>query len=182
MDYLPGVDGQGIPRVLACFMNALLRGQPLKLVGGGTQRRAFMDVSDMVEAVCRIVARPAQTRGQVLNLGNPHNDVSIAELAARLAEEYGALVPDAALAKFVHISAEEFYGPGYADTFERVPDISKARELLDWEPRRSLAEMLPAIVRDYVERYGHRVRAELEPESTRIAELEPESARIASGA
>jgi UDP-apiose/xylose synthase len=108
--------------------------------------------------------------------------VSIAELGARLAEEYGALVPEAALAKFVNVSAEEFYGPGYADTFERVPDIGKARKLLDWEPRRTLGEMLPGIVRDYVERYGHRVRAELEPESTRITDLEPESSRIASGA
>ncbi|MEO8900834.1 MAG: NAD-dependent epimerase/dehydratase family protein, partial [Polyangiaceae bacterium] len=35
MDYLPGVDGEGTPRVLACFMNQLLRGEPLKLVDGG---------------------------------------------------------------------------------------------------------------------------------------------------
>src|SRR6478609_5817962 len=39
MDYLPGIDGEGTPRVLACFMNALLRGQPLPLVNGGQQRR-----------------------------------------------------------------------------------------------------------------------------------------------
>ena len=82
MDYLPGIDGEGTPRVLACFMNALLRGQPLPLVNGGQQRRAFMDVSDMVEAVCRVLERPKQSNGQIFNLGNPDNDVSIEELGA----------------------------------------------------------------------------------------------------
>lgn len=159
MDFLPGIDGQGTPRVLACFMNALLRGEPLPLVGGGLQRRAFMDVSDMVEAVCRVVERPKQAGGQIFNLGNPNNDVSIADLARQVAEVFASAVPKAPKARFEHVSAEAFYGPGYADTDERIPDVTKARRLLGWSPLVSLAEMLPGIVSDYVERYSERVAA-----------------------
>ncbi len=157
MDYLPGVDGEGVPRVLACFINQLLRGEPLGLVEGGRQRRAFMAVADMVEAVCRMVERPEACRGQILNLGNPENELSIAELAELIASEFEALQPHARKARFQHISATELYGEGYDDTEQRVPDISKARRLLGWEPTVSLREMLPTILRDYIERYAERV-------------------------
>lgn len=154
MDYLPGVDGEGVPRVLACFINQLLRGEPLCLVEGGQQRRAFMAVADMVEAVCRIAERPQACRGQILNLGNPANELSIAELGALLAHEFAKLAPRAPAARFEHVSALEFYGEGYDDTEQRIPNIDKARRILGWEPRETLREMLPAILRDYIERYA----------------------------
>jgi UDP-apiose/xylose synthase len=159
MDYLPGIDGDGTPRVLACFMNALLRGEPLQLVGGGAQRRAFMDVSDMVKAVCHVLERPKLSNGQIFNLGNPDNDVSIAELGRMLAESFAALAPEYGPARFESVSADEFYGPGYDDTQERLPDVQKAQRLLGWRPLRSLAESLPAIVADYKQRYEPRVAA-----------------------
>lgn len=157
MDYLPGVDGEGIPRVLACFINQLLCGEPLRLVEGGRQRRAFMAVADMVDAVCRMVERPQACRGQILNLGNPANELSIAELGHSLAREFAELVPRSRPARFEHVSALEFYGEGYDDTDQRVPDIGKARRILDWQPKVGLREMLPGILRDYIERYGARV-------------------------
>jgi UDP-apiose/xylose synthase len=157
MDYLPGVDGEGTPRVLACFIHQLLRGEPLSLVDGGQQRRAFMDVADMVEAVCRMVERREACRGQIVNLGNPENELSIAELGRLLAREFLALVPHARPARFEHVSAVDFYGDGYDDTAQRVPDIDKARRLLGWEPRVGLGQMLPSILRDYVQRYGELV-------------------------
>lgn len=164
MDYLPGVDGEGIPRVLACFIHQLLRGEPLRLVGGGQQRRAFMDVADMVEAVCRIVECREACRGQILNLGNPANELSIDELGRLLAQEFAALLPNAKPARFEHVSAAEFYGEGYDDTAQRIPDIDKARRLLDWQPRVELRQMLPPILRDYIARYAeHVVGAESGP-------------------
>jgi UDP-apiose/xylose synthase len=54
----------------------------------------------------------------------------------------------------VAVSAAELYGPGYDDTSHRVPDISRARELLGWAPRRALERLLPAVIDDYVARYG----------------------------
>jgi UDP-apiose/xylose synthase len=160
MDYLPGIDGEGTPRVLACFMARLLRGEPLQLVDGGAQKRAFMAASDMVEAICRVVERPSACNGQIFNLGNPHNNVSIAELARQLARAYSQVLPETGEARFEHVSAADFYGAGYDDTGERIPDIRKARTLLGWEPQVSLSDMLPPIVADYTHRYGSRVAAE----------------------
>jgi len=160
MDYVPGVDGEGTPRVLACFMSQLLRGEPLQLVDGGEQKRAFMSVTDMVEAVCRVVARPAMCNGQIINLGNPRNNRSIAQLAKLMAQAFAELVPGAPEARFERVSAADFYGPGYDDSAERIPNIKKARQLLGWEPTESLAGMLPSIVLDYVQRYGARFAAQ----------------------
>jgi UDP-apiose/xylose synthase len=157
MDYLPGIDGEGTPRVLACFMNQLLRGEPLQLVDGGSQRRAVMAVGDMVEAIGRVVERGAACDRQIINLGNPQNEVSIAELGRALAAEFARAVPGAQPARFESVSADQFYGPGYDDSRERVPDIEKARRLLDWMPLQSLSDMLPGIVEDYVARYGPRM-------------------------
>jgi len=172
MDYLPGIDGEGTPRVLACFMNALLRGQPLPLVNGGQQRRAFMDVSDMTEAVCRVLERPKQSNGQIFNLGNPDNDVSIAELARLLADAFASLSPERARTRCEEVSGEALYGPGYDDTQQRIPDVDKARRLLGWKPLKGLAEALPPIVRDYAERYGERVAAASTARLTRLASCE----------
>jgi UDP-apiose/xylose synthase len=159
MDFLPGVDGEGIPRVLASFMGALLRGDPLPLVDGGRQRRSFISVGDFTDAVVRVVERPDDCRRQILNLGNPENDVSIRELALALARTYVRRVPGAPEPAFAEVTAEAFYGTGYDDTRERIPDIGRARALLDWTPRTTLAEMLPPIVDDYVARYGSEVAA-----------------------
>lgn len=153
MDYLPGIDGEGVPRVLASFMNALLRGQALPLVDGGKQRRTFISVHDFVEAVVRVVERPRVCRGEILNLGNPHNDVTIRALGEALAQAYAAHDRAAPVARFQTITAEALYGPGYDDTDQRIPDIGKARRLLHWNPQTTLAAMLPEIVADYVTRY-----------------------------
>jgi UDP-apiose/xylose synthase len=134
-----------------------LRGEPLQLVDGGSQRRAFMAAGDLVEAICRVVERGTACDRQIINLGNPKNDVSIAELAEALAAAFSRAVPGARPARFESVPADRFYGPGYEDSRERVPDISKARRLLGWTPLQSLTDMLPGIVQDYVARYGTRV-------------------------
>jgi UDP-apiose/xylose synthase len=160
MDFLPGIDGAGVPRVLASFMNALLRGQELPLVEGGKQRRSFMAVADLTEAICRIIERPEACRGQILNLGHPGNNVSILELASLLGAEFARRAPGSSPARFRNVAAEELYGPGYDDSEERIPDIGKAQRLLDWRPRRRLSRLLPAIVDDYIVRYGSLVASE----------------------
>lgn len=154
MDFVPGVDGEGVPRVLACFMSALLHGEPLSLVDGGHQRRSFIGVEDFVEGVLRIIARPDACRGQIINLGNPANDVTVRQLAQRLSRHFVEQAPSAPAPRMREVSAEAFYGPGYEDSERRVPDMRKAERLLAWQPRRSLEELLPAIVESYLTHYG----------------------------
>jgi UDP-apiose/xylose synthase len=159
MDYIPGVDGQGVPRVLACFMEALLKNKPLYLVDGGRSKRTFTYIDDAVDALIRMLDRPERAQNQIFNIGHPSNETSIAELASRMAALYRELAP-----KMVHprleiktISSKDFYGEGYEDSDRRVPDISKARLLLQWEPHTDLDTALRSTMAWYLEHYGNGV-------------------------
>jgi UDP-apiose/xylose synthase len=153
MDFIPGIDGEGIPRVLAAFMHALMSGEDLVLVDGGRQRRSFLYVDEFTDALVRILQRPKLCQGQVLNLGNDRNDVSIRQLAQALATAFAVQRPQARRPRLVRQRAEDFYGPGYDDSHVRIPAMGKARRLLQWQPKMSLAQMLPRIVADYLDRY-----------------------------
>jgi len=154
MDYIEGVDGEGTPRVLACFMRSLLYSEPLQLVDGGRSRRTFVSVGDFVDAVVRIVKRPECCRGEIINIGNPDNDVSIKELAEKMVSIYQSRHASGQHFSLQNIGGEVFYGPGYDDSPQRIPDISKARRLLDWSPSASMDDMLPEIIQDYVSHYS----------------------------
>jgi UDP-apiose/xylose synthase len=157
MDYIEGIDGEGTPRVLACFMRSLLYSEPLQLVDGGKSRRTFVSVGDFVDAVVRIVKRPERCHGEIINIGNPDNDVSIKELAEKMVAIYQSKHADGRHFSFQNIGGEVFYGPGYDDSPQRIPDISKARRLLDWNPSASLDDMLPEIIQEYVNHYSEAV-------------------------
>ena len=156
MDYLPGIDGEGIPRVFACFVDALLFDKPLKLVDGGQSRRTFTAIDDAVDAIVRIVDRPDAAHNQIFNVGNPDNEVTIAQLAQMMIDIYHRLRPEfeGNPCRTVYESAEEFYGEGYEDCDRRVPDISKARELLGWEPKIGLEEALTTAMASFIEYYA----------------------------
>jgi UDP-apiose/xylose synthase len=152
IDYLPS-EGDGVPRVFSCFMEALLRGEPMKLVDGGRQRRCYTDIGDAVEAISRVVDNNGGVCDrQIFNIGSPANEVRISELAALMrgifAERTG--LPERDLPRPVSVSAEEFYGEGYQDSDRRIPDIAKARRLLGWEPRVGLRETLVRAMDGYL--------------------------------
>ena len=154
MDFIPGVDGEGIPRVLACFLEALLKGKPLPLVDGGAARRTFVWIGDAVDATVRILDRPGAADRRIFNVGNPANETTIAGLAALLVRVH----EEATGERFPHgtrsVPAEEFYGEGYEDSDRRVPDVSMARTLLGWEPRTTLEDALRATVPAFLKAYG----------------------------
>ncbi|HEY0712356.1 MAG TPA: NAD-dependent epimerase/dehydratase family protein, partial [Polyangia bacterium] len=156
MDFVQDIDGEGVPRVLASFMGALLKGEDLLLVDGGHQRRSFIYVDDFVDGVLAMLERPAACKGEVFNLGNPHNDTTIAQLADKLAAAYVAAVPGAR-PRIRSVSAVELYGEGYDDSVARIPDIGKAEERLGFAPRMTLDQMLPPIIADYRVRYQSRI-------------------------
>ena len=90
MDYIPGVDGKddGQPRVLASFMTALMKGEPLVLVNGGEVFRTFCFVEDAIDAVVRCVENPDKSCGYTFNVGNPDNNIKISELAELMINMY----------------------------------------------------------------------------------------------
>ncbi|WP_027132983.1 NAD-dependent epimerase/dehydratase family protein [Geminicoccus roseus] len=155
MDYIPTRDGDGVPRVLACFMAALLSGEPMQLVDGGQARRTIVSIYEAVDAIRRVLERPETSQNQIFNIGNPNNEVTIAELADAMRRTYARITGDARYNDhpIVVTTADAFYGAGYEDCDRRMPDISKAERLLGWVPRMSLAEVLYGTMQSYHDTY-----------------------------
>jgi UDP-glucose 4-epimerase len=118
------------------FINQILRGEPLTIHGDGSQTRTFTYVSDTVAGIVASMENE-QTFGGIYNIGNTE-EVSILELAhliKRLCEVPGEL-------RLEFIPYNSFTGKAYEDVRRRIPDISKAKRLLGYEPKVSLRQGL----------------------------------------
>ncbi len=145
---------EGMPRVFSFFMDALLNGTQMKLVNGGSQRRCYTYIDDAIDCTYRIVENPGGACDrQILNIGSPGNEVSIRQLAELMLEIYAAEFrnPAVPLPEIVSVSGEEFYGAGYDDSDRRIPDITKVRTLLGWEPKWTIRDILETTMRYYVD-------------------------------
>ena len=153
IDFLPS-DGEGIPRVFSFFMDALLNGTPMQLVNGGSNRRCYTYIDDAVECCWRVVQNPGGVCDrQILNIGSPLNEISIRQMAETMRQIYAAEFrrPGEPLSEIVSVTGEDFYGAGYDDSDRRIPDITKARTLLGWEPVWPVRDILETTMRYYVE-------------------------------
>jgi len=121
-------------RVVSSFIVQALTGRPLSVFGDGSQSRSFCYVDDLIEGFMR-VARLASLEGP-LNLGNP-GEFSMLELA----REVLALTGAASGIEHAPLPAD--------DPRQRRPDISRARELLGFEPRVELREGLARTIVDF---------------------------------
>jgi nucleoside-diphosphate-sugar epimerase len=132
----------GGSRVLTQFIGNILRGENIQLVNGGAQRRCFTYISDGIDALLKIIEnRNNAAVGRIFNVGNPHEDVSIRDLASFLIDEiktFPAYAEKAAQAQLLTIDGTSYFGPGYQDVELRVPAIKQAEEHLDWKPQVNL--------------------------------------------
>lgn len=174
MDYMPGVDGEGIPRVLANFSSALLRGEPLKLVNGGVAKRCFTSVYDAVDFMFALFGVDSERQlnmseaggkseisescvfSQAFNVGNPDNEVSIAELARKMQSIYASIknVPVESLPKPEIVTGEDYYGAGYDDSMRRLPSVEKAWKLLGFRASMGLDDCLRDSLKWFVGHYA----------------------------
>jgi UDP-glucose 4-epimerase len=128
--------GMVIPR----FVSQALEGDPLTVFGTGKQVRCFCHVLDVVPALIRLVGcEPAI--GRAVNLGSSEQ-VSIEQLAARVLATTGS---DSTV---TYTPYREAYGPGYEDMLSRVPDCTLAHELVGFQPRHTLDEILATVIED----------------------------------
>lgn len=132
--YGPRLDERGYGSVVANFIRQALAGKPLSVHGDGGQSRCFTYADDTVLGTFLAGFTP-EVRGRVINLGNPR-ETTILELADAIRTLVGSDSP------ITFLPYEDYYGPGFEDTRRRVPDVSRARDLLGWEPTVDLAEGL----------------------------------------
>jgi dTDP-glucose 4,6-dehydratase len=117
-------------RVVPNFIFQALTGQALTVYGDGSQSRSFQYYSDLVEGVCRLLESDVT---EPVNIGNP-DEMTIVEFAAAVVNSTGSS------SEIVHIEPTDDRVTD--DPHMRRPDISRAHELLGWEPRVNLAQGL----------------------------------------
>jgi nucleoside-diphosphate-sugar epimerase len=132
----------GIGFVVPRFMEAALRGKPLRVHGDGKQVRAFCHVQDLVAGI-EAIQRHGRD-GAVYNLGNPHNQTSIGELAARIVE----LTSSSSAIELV--DPVDVYGAQYIEAFQKIPRIDRVQEQTGWRPVIDLDTALASIHAHYV--------------------------------
>jgi UDP-glucose 4-epimerase len=120
---------------LSVFFEDLLDGRMMEIHGDGRQTRSFTYVSDTVDGVVRALARP-ETSGEVINIGNDQ-PIEIIELARQVQEAMD--IPGPLRATMIGL---ESFGGNYQDVRHRVPDLSKAKRVLGFEPKVSLEDGL----------------------------------------
>jgi UDP-glucose 4-epimerase len=136
--------------VIPTFVKQALSGRPITIYGDGSQSRCFGFVGDVVEALVKLMDHPDAV-GQVYNIGS-NEEVTINELAHRVKAQTGSS------SEIVHVPYELAYEEGFEDMPRRIPDISKIGALVGFRPRKTLDEILQAVIAYH--------RAESTPTST----------------
>ena len=119
-------------RVVSNFIVQALREEPITIYGDGAQTRSFCYVNDLIEGLVTLMESPGEITGPI-NLGNPV-DSTMAELATKVIQITGSR------SSIIHMDLP------LDDPRQRKPDITKARNLLGWEPRIPLEEGLKKTV------------------------------------
>ena len=126
--------------VVPTLVGQALAGQPLTVFGDGLQTRCFSYIGDVVPAMVAIAENPA-SRGQAFNLGGSF-EVSIMDLARRIIQVVGS---DSTISL---VPYEQAYGQGYEDMRRRVPDNTKARRLVGFDPTTTLDQIIGRVAHD----------------------------------
>jgi UDP-apiose/xylose synthase len=156
IDYLPSEAGGGNPRVFSHFMNGLLYGTPLKLVDGGLNYRAYTYIDDAVDCMVRIIDNiHGAARNQIFNIGTPENETTIRDFAHLMKDVFNKEFrqPGDPDPEIITVSSEEFYGKGYEDCDRRIPDVTKARTLLNWKSQHDLRSTIYHTMKYFVDKH-----------------------------
>jgi UDP-glucose 4-epimerase len=129
--------------VIPNFVRQALAGEPITVFGDGNQSRSFTHVTDVVDALLKLVVEPGAI-GQVFNIGNTE-EISIRALAERVKVLSGS---DSAIKL---VPYDEAYESGFEDMPRRVPDLRKIHAAIGYAPKNSLDDILTQVI-DYFRR------------------------------
>jgi UDP-glucose 4-epimerase len=128
-----GQYGMVIPR----FVNAAVKDEDLIIYGDGSQSRVFCHVEDAVKALIAL-SETDSTIGDYFNVGGV-GETTIKELATKVITQTGSA------SAIKHIPYSEAYPAGFEDMQRRVPDISKIKKTINWEPKHSLGSIIDSV-------------------------------------
>jgi UDP-glucose 4-epimerase len=128
-----GTYGMVLPR----FVKAAITNQPLTVYGDGTQSRTFCSVTDVVNALV-LLMDSKEGIGQAFNIGSS-NEISITELAQKVVKLTNST------SEITYKKHSEVFGDHFEEPQRRVPDISKIKKVVGWQPKQSLDEIIIGI-------------------------------------
>ena len=134
-------------RVVSNFIIQALRGEDITLFGNGNQTRAFCYVDDLIDGLVRLMATGDDVTGPI-NIGNPH-EISVSELANRIIHLTGSS------SRIVHRDLPQ------DDPLQRCPDITRAQQILGWEPYVDLDDGLSRTVAYFTRMLAERAGSEV---------------------
>lgn len=129
-----GAYGMVVPR----FVRSALEGRPLEIYGTGKQSRCFSNVKDVIDALVNLIDCP-KAIGSVINIGSTEI-ISVEELADKIV----AMTQSTSTKRF--ISYEKAYGRPFDDMLVRVPDLTRVKSLIGYQPKFSLEQTLQQII------------------------------------
>jgi nucleoside-diphosphate-sugar epimerase len=133
---------EGSSRLFTQFISNIIFNKPIQLVDGGKQSRSFTFIDDGVDALLRIIEnKGGRASREIFNIGNPRNNVSVAELARLIIEafkDYPEYRKNAEKAKLVVVPSAKYFGRYYQDIQNRVPAVGRIQKSLGWKPRVNL--------------------------------------------
>jgi len=133
--------------VIPNFVRQAISGHPITVYGDGEQRRCFTDVSDVVWALLRL-AQSEEAVGQVINIGNDSREVSIMDLA-RLVK-----AKTKSPSEIVLVPYAQAYEEGFEDMPRRIPDLTKIKNLIGYEPKVDLDGVLDRVIEHFMTNEG----------------------------
>lgn len=127
-----GQYGMVVPR----FVKAALENRDITVYDNGRQSRCFCHVADVVKALEKLLLKTPKAFGQVINIGNP-SEITMNGLAKTVKTQLKSK------SKIVHISYEQAYNDGgFEDMRRRVPSIEKAKRMIGFCPKKTLADII----------------------------------------
>jgi len=127
--------------VLPKFIKAALLDQPIIIYGSGKQTRCFADVTDVVDALINLM-QDKKCEGEIFNVGTTES-ISIEDLAKKVKEMCQSK------SKIEYMAYEDAYEEGFEDMMHRMPDLTKIKEYINYEPKIKLDEIIQRMIEYY---------------------------------
>ena len=129
--------------VIPNFVRQAISGQPITVFGDGLQRRCFTDVSDVVGALLQLSLNE-EAVGKVINIGNDSREVAILDLARMVKQKTKSS------SEIVLVPYSQAYEEGFEDMPRRVPDLTKIRNMIGYEPKVDLDGILDRVIQHFM--------------------------------
>jgi UDP-glucose 4-epimerase len=120
--------------VLPRFVQSALANQPITIYGDGSQSRVFCHVQDAIKAILTLAATDS-TIGDVFNVGGV-GETTVKELAEQIIKQTNST------STITYTPYTDAYPAGFEDMQRRVPDITKIKKTISWQPEHTLASII----------------------------------------